>query len=79
MISLSNVWSLARAEMRTIRRLFRFWLFAAVALVLCLFQYGYFWVIHGLFSGISATVGAMSPKFLLSQCREMGETVSKLV
>ncbi len=67
MISLSNVWSLARAEMRTIRRLFRFWLFAAVALVLCLFQYGYFWVIHGLFSGISATVGAMSPKFLLSQ------------
>ena len=67
MISLSTVWSLARAEMRTIRRLVRFWLFAAVALVLCLLQYGYFWVIHGLFSGISATVGAMSPKFLLSQ------------
>jgi len=66
-ISSSNVWSLARAEMRTIRRLFRFWLFSAVALVLCLFQYGYFWVIHGLFSGISATIGAMSPKFLLSQ------------
>lgn len=67
MISFSNVWSLARAEMRTIRRLFRFWLFAAVALVLCLFQYGYFWVFHGLFSGFSATMGAMSPKFLLSQ------------
>lgn len=67
MISFANVWSLARAEMRTIRRLFRFWLFAAVALVLCLFQYGYFWVIHGLFSGFSATIGAMSPKFLLSQ------------
>ena len=67
MISPSTVWSLARAEMRTIRRLFRFWLFAAVALVLCLFQYGYFWVIHGLFSGISATLGAMSPKYLLSQ------------
>ncbi|MYJ26748.1 MAG: hypothetical protein F4080_14780 [Holophagales bacterium] len=67
MISFSKLWSLARAEMRTIRRLFRFWLFSAVALVLCLFQYGYFWVIHGLFSGISATIGAMSPKFLLGQ------------
>ena len=67
MISFSNVWSLAQAEMRTIRRLFRFWLFSAVALVLCLLQYGYFWFFHGLFSGFSATIGAMSPKFLLSQ------------
>ncbi|MCE2558211.1 MAG: ABC transporter permease subunit [Acidobacteria bacterium] len=67
MISFANVWSLARAEMRTIRRLFRFWLFAVVALFFCLFQYGYFWVIHGLASGYSASAGSFSPKFLLSQ------------
>ncbi len=67
MISFANVWSLARAEMRTIRRLFRFWLFAVVALIFCLLQYGYFWVIHGLASGYSASAGSFSPKFLLSQ------------
>ncbi len=67
MISLAAVWSLARAEMRTIRRLFRFWLFSGLALFIGLLSYGYYWVIHGLFSSISATVGAMSPKFLLAQ------------
>ena len=67
MISLAAVWSLARAEMRTIRRLFRFWLFSGLALLVGLVSYGYYWVIHGLFSSFSATVGAMSPKFLLAQ------------
>ncbi len=67
MISLAAVRTLARAEMRTIRRLFRFWFFSAVALVLGLVMYGYYWVVHGLFSSASATVGAMSPKYLMSQ------------
>lgn len=67
MISFAKVWSLARAEMRTIRRLFRFWLFSAVAMLACLLSYGYYWVIHGLFSSFSATAGSLSPKFLLSQ------------
>ena len=53
--------------MRTIRRLFRFWLFSGLALLVGLVSYGYYWVIHGLFSSFSATVGAMSPKFLLAQ------------
>ncbi len=53
--------------MRTIRRLFRFWLFSVVALFFCLIQYAYFWVIHGLASGFSASAGSFSPRFLLSQ------------
>ena len=67
MISPATVRSLARAEMRTIRRLFRFWLFAAVAMVVGVVLYAYYWVAHGLASGFSATAGALSPKFLLSQ------------
>ena len=67
MISLAAVWSLARAEMRTIRRLFRFWLFSGLALFIGLLSYGYYWVVHGLFSSWSASVGSFSPKFLLAQ------------
>ncbi len=67
MISLAQVWSLARTEMRTTRRLFRFWLFSGLAILTCLLSYGYYWVIHGLFSSASATIGSISPKFLLSQ------------
>lgn len=67
MISLAHVWSLARTEMRTIRRLFRFWLFAGLAMLTCLVSYGYYWAIHGFFSSFSATIGSISPKFLLSQ------------
>ena len=67
MISFANVRSLARAEMRTIRRLFRFWLFSAAAMLLGLLFFGQYLVMHGLGSGFSASAGAFSPKFLLSQ------------
>lgn len=53
--------------MRTIRRLFRFWLFSVVALAFGVLQYVYFWVLHGLASGFSATVGSFSPRLLISQ------------
>ena len=75
MISLPQVWSLARTEMRTTRRLFRFWLFSGVAILTCLVSYGYFWVIHGLFSSFSATIGSISPKFLLSQTAQYQTTI----
>jgi len=74
-ISLAHVWSLARTEMRTIRRLFRFWLFSAVAMLACLLSYGYYWAIHGLFSSFSATIGSISPKFLLSQTAQFQTTI----
>ena len=67
MISFAKAWSLARTEMRTIRRLFRFWLFSGAALFLGLVSYIYYWVLHGLLSSYSGTIGAASPKFLLSQ------------
>ncbi len=67
MISLATVWSLARTEMRTIRRLFRFWLFSAVAMLVGLLFFGQYWVMHGLASGFSASAGTFSPKFLISQ------------
>ncbi|HVS63170.1 MAG TPA: ABC transporter permease subunit [Thermoanaerobaculia bacterium] len=67
MISLSSVWSLARAEMRTIFRLVRFWVFAALATLIGLVAYFYYAVIHGLFSNLSGSIGAVSPKFLMGQ------------
>ncbi len=63
----SVVWSLARAEIRSILRLIRYWLFAIVAMAFGLLSWGYYSVIHGLFSSYSGSVGAISPKFLMTQ------------
>ncbi len=67
MISFAAVWTLARAEMRTIRRLFRFWFFSGAALLLGVVMYAYYWTFHGLASSFSATIGALSPKYLMAQ------------
>jgi len=67
MIRASAIWSLATAEMRTVRRLVRYWLFAALATGITLLFFGYYAVLHGLFSSYSGSVGSISPKFLLSQ------------
>ncbi|HVS16666.1 MAG TPA: ABC transporter permease subunit [Thermoanaerobaculia bacterium] len=67
MIRLATVWALARAEMRSIFRLVRFWLFAVLATGLGLVTYLYYSVIHGLFSNVSGSIGATSPKFLMAQ------------
>ena len=67
MISLAAAWTLARAEMRTIRRLFRFWFFSGAALLFCLVSYGFYWAFHGLASGWSGSVSIFSPKYLLAQ------------
>jgi ABC-type transport system involved in multi-copper enzyme maturation permease subunit len=66
-IRLSAVWALARAELRTIRRLVRFWLFAVLATLIGLLTYFYYAVIHGLFSHYSGSIGSVSPKFLMAQ------------
>ena len=55
MSRLSVVWALARAEMRSILRLVRFWVFAVLATGLGLVFYLYYAVIHGLFSSFSGT------------------------
>jgi len=61
--------------MRTVRRLFRFWFFAGVALLLGLVMYAYYWAIHGLASGWSASIGTFSPKFLIAQTASWQTTV----
>ena len=63
----SVVWSLARAEIRSILRLIRYWLFAIVAVVVSLLAWGYYSFLHGLFSSFSGSVGAISPKLLMAQ------------
>jgi ABC-type transport system involved in multi-copper enzyme maturation permease subunit len=66
MIRMKNVMAIARAETRITRRLVRYWVFISLAYLIALILYLQYSVIHGLFSSYSGTVGAMSPRFLLS-------------
>ena len=62
---LSMILALARAEVRSVRRLMRYWMFSGLAVVSAVAVYLYFAVLHGLFSGFSATVGAIGPRNLV--------------
>ena len=62
---LSMILALARAEVRSVRRLMRYWMFSVLAIVSAVMAYLYFAVLHGLFSGFSATVGAIGPRNLV--------------
>ena len=66
-MSLAAVLGIAVAEMRTIRRLVRYWLFTLLSVGIALLAYGYYSTIHSLFSSYSATVGAVNPKYILPQ------------
>ena len=63
---LSMILAIVRAEIRSIRRLFRYWTFAIVSAGLALSLYLYYAVIHGLASGFSATAAATSPRYLIA-------------
>ena len=58
--------AIASAEMRSTRRLARYWVFLVIALIVSTVSFGQMAVMHGLFSHHSATVGSMSPRFLVS-------------
>ena len=59
------LWAIARAEIRSVRRLVRYWMFSILSVGLTLLIYLYYSVIHGLFSRLSATAGAVNPRYLV--------------
>ena len=63
---LSMIRAIARAEIRSIRRLVRYWMFATLSAGLSLVLYLYYAAIHGFASGFSATAGATSPRYLIA-------------
>lgn len=66
------VWGLARAEARLTRRLARFWVFAALAILVTVVFYLYYSLLHGFFSSYSASVGAINPRYLIAALGSWG-------
>jgi ABC-type transport system involved in multi-copper enzyme maturation permease subunit len=60
------MWAIAGAEMRSTRRLARYWVFSVLAVIIALLIYAYTSVLHGMFSAYSGTVGSMSPRLLVA-------------
>ena len=63
---LPMILAIARAEIRSVRRLVRYWVFALLSVLFTFLAYGYYTVIHTLASRFSATVGAVGPRYLMS-------------
>ena len=63
---LANVWAVATAEMRSTRRLARYWVFAVLSVLISFIMYMQYAVMHGMGSHLSATIGAMGPRYLIS-------------
>ena len=66
MVQIEEFLAVALAEVRAARRLARTWLFVGVAVLLGGGSYLVYAGIHGVFSGLSSTVGAFSPRVLVS-------------
>lgn len=60
------VWGVAQAEARLVRRLVRYWVFVVLAAGLGMLGYLYYAALHGFFSSFSASIGSISPKFLVA-------------
>lgn len=58
--------TIARAEIRSTRRLARYWVFAVLSVVISSAVYFQMAFMHGMFSRHSATIGAMGPRYLIS-------------
>ena len=58
--------AIAIAEIRSARRLARTWTFAGLALAVGIVQFIFFSFMHGTASGMSASAGLISPRFILS-------------
>ena len=65
MISFSNLWGIARAEMRLTRRVVRFWIFTVIAALFALLAFINFWFIHFMFSSQSASAASAYPRFFM--------------
>ena len=58
MIQLSMILAIARAEIRSVRRLARYWMFAVLSVGITFLIYIYYAGIHGFFSPTSVSIGA---------------------
>ena len=65
MIRLPMILAIARAEIRSVRRLIRYWMFSILSVGITFLIYLYSAALHGFFSRFSATVGAMGPRYLM--------------
>lgn len=65
MIRMQHVKAIAGAEARLTRRLARYWVFLGLSYLVALVFYFYYAFLHGLYSSYSASVGMISPRFLL--------------
>ena len=63
---LPMILAIARAEIRSIRRLVRYWMFSILSVAITFLIYLYHAGIHGLVSRFSATVGAGAPRYLMA-------------
>ena len=66
MMRLSMLLAVARAEVRSIRRLVRYWMFAVLSVAITFLIYLYYAGIHGFLSRFSATIGAVTPRYLMA-------------
>jgi ABC-type transport system involved in multi-copper enzyme maturation permease subunit len=66
MVNFNNIWAVARMERRHTRRLARYWVFLVVAYLFGIGGYVYYSVLHAFFSSLSATVGMIGPRYLIS-------------
>ena len=63
---MKSVMAIARAEGLITRRLARYWIFLILAYLIAVIYYAILSYAHGFFSSYSGSVGAVSPRFLLS-------------
>ena len=63
---LSMILAIARAEIRSVRRLARYWMFSVLSVGITFLIYIYYAGIHGFASRFSATIGATAPRYLMS-------------
>ena len=63
---LHEMFAVALAEMRAIRRLARTWIFVAVTVLFGVLTYGGYSAMHALGSGFSSTVGSFGPRMLVT-------------
>ena len=64
---LPMILAVARAEIRSNRRRVLYWLYAILAVLVGVATFAQFTFLHGSFSGMSATVAAVGPRYLIAQ------------
>ncbi len=65
-MGLSMILAIARAEMRSVRRLVRYWIFAVLSVGITFLIYMQYAFMHFFASRLTATAGAMAPRFLIT-------------